>query len=187
VVPTPVVTRQNAHALRLRIVGALKNDPSKAASLLTQRAVAGVPWLLWDFIFFLSAGHVLVGLGALALPGHGLCLLGAVVRRLALPRPVKLIASARLGVCCERSGVWASRDVKSKSGEKCGSMYVGKPCHHGGGGHGGSPEAKKSCPHGSWEVPIVHVCVEFEWPSGPSPAPSYGPNTFPYPPFVPEG
>jgi hypothetical protein len=69
VVPTRVVTRRNTHAPRVRIVAVLKGDPSKAASLFTQRAVAGVLWLFWDVSFFLISGHVLVGLAALALPG----------------------------------------------------------------------------------------------------------------------
>ncbi len=68
-------------------------------------------------------------------------------------------------------------------GEKCGAMYENKPCHHGGGGQGGTPEAKKKCPPNYSEIPLVHLCISFEWPSGPSPAPSYGP----YPEPVPVG
>lgn len=78
-------------------------------------------------------------------------------------------------LCVAGSEVPCGRDAKGKQGEKCGSMYVNKPCHHGGGGHGGTPQAKKSCPPGYWKIPVVETCIRFEWPSGPSPAPSYGP------------
>jgi hypothetical protein len=53
---------------RLRIMQTVKGDPSKSASLATQRVVAGVFWLMWDAAFFFASGHVLVGLALLALP-----------------------------------------------------------------------------------------------------------------------
>ncbi len=87
-------------------------------------------------------------------------------------------------LCVEGSEAPCGRDTGGRGpGEKCGSMYEHKPCHHGGGGHGGGPEAKKKCPPGYSEIPLVHLCISFEWPSGPSPAPSYGP----YPEPVPVG
>jgi len=54
--------------------------------------------------------------------------------------------------------------------------------HHGGGGHGGTPEAKKSCPPGYLTIPVIDVCFKIELPDiGNHPAPGPGPNTFPYP------
>ncbi len=54
--------------------------------------------------------------------------------------------------------------------------------HHGGGGHGGTPKAKKSCPPGYLTTPVINVCFKVELPDiGNHPAPGPGPNTFPYP------
>jgi hypothetical protein len=72
--------------------------------------------------------------------------------------------------------------VRDASGGICDACYPREKHHHGG-GHG-KPQPKKKCPTGYSEIPLVHVCIRFEWPSGPSPAPSYGP--YPEPP-VPVG
>jgi RHS repeat-associated protein len=60
------------------------------------------------------------------------------------------------------------------SGGICDACYPREKHHHGGGGHG-RPQPKKECPPGYHKIPIVEVCIKFEWPSGPSPAPSYPP------------
>jgi hypothetical protein len=79
-------------------------------------------------------------------------------------------------LCVEGSEAPCGRYTGGRGpGEKCGSMYEHKPCHHGGGGHG-TPQAKKKCPPNYSEIPLVHLCISFEWPSDPSPAPSYGPS-----------
>jgi hypothetical protein len=51
-----------------RFVAVFKGDPSKAASLTTQRVFMGVMYLLWDVGFFFAGGHVLVGQALLVLP-----------------------------------------------------------------------------------------------------------------------
>jgi RHS repeat-associated protein len=75
-----------------------------------------------------------------------------------------------------------SPDIESecnKTGQQCSGHRGGG---HAGGGHkGGGHKTKKQCPPGYYKIPIVGVCIKFEWPSGPSPAPGYGPNTYPYP------
>ena len=71
--------------------------------------------------------------------------------------------------------------VRNVSGGICDACYPREKHHHSG-GHG-TPQPKKKCPPGYSEIPLVHLCIRFEWPSGPSPAPSYGP----YPEPVPVG
>lgn len=62
----------------------------------------------------------------------------------------------------------------------CAAVYH-HPCKKRKASRGSTPEDKKECPPGYSKIPVFEVCIKFEWPSGPSPAPSYPPPPVPEP------
>jgi RHS repeat-associated protein len=59
----------------------------------------------------------------------------------------------------------------NRTGQSCSGHRGGQR----GGRGGGHAKPQKSCPKGYYKIPWVEICIKFEWPSGPSPAPSYPP------------